>query len=161
MRANLTLVPPPPLVLLILLLSRLSLLRRRGPGWCGPDDGRWGGDGRICANLTRRYTYPASVLVYLNHLAWSLSVAFCKSFCNETPAFETFTERQNRIYCASEQIKCKRCLPPQIRLGGIFFTDVRAKIPLTLEYAGVFLILVCAEGIPRGKKNVLARQLQR
>jgi len=41
---------------------------------------------------------------------------------------------------ASEQIKCKRCLPPQIRLGGIFFTDVRAKIPLALEYAGFFLI---------------------
>ena len=119
------------------------------------------GPAPISANLTRGYTYPASVLVCLNHLAWSLSVAFCKSFCNETPAFEAFTERQNRIYCASEQIKCKRCLPPQIRLGGIFFTDVRAKIPLALEYAGFFLILVCAEGIPRGKKNVLARQLQR
>ena len=124
----------------------------------------------IYANLTSRYSYPASVLVYFNHLAWSLPVAFCKIFCNEIPAFETFTQRQNRIYCAPEQTKCKRCLPPQIRLGGIFFTDVRATIPLPLEYAGVFLIperrwgflsLVCAEGIPRGKKNVLARQLQR
>ncbi len=124
----------------------------------------------ISANLTSWYTYPASVLVYFHHLAWSLPVAFCKIFCNEIPAFETFTQRQNRIYCAPEQIKCKRCLPPQIRLGGIFFTDVRATIPLPLEYAGVFLIperrwgfliLVCAEGIPRGKKNVLARQLQR
>lgn len=135
----------------------------------------WGGQvGRgvspICANLTSRYTHPASVLVCFNHLAWSPSVAFCKSFCNEIPAFETFTQRQNRIYCAPEQIKCKRCLPPPIRLGGIFFTDVRAKIPLTLAGVGVFLIperrwgflsLVCTEGIPRGKKNVLARQLQR
>jgi len=128
------------------------------------------GPAPICANLNSRHTYPASVLVCFNHLAWSLSVAFCKSFCNEIPAFETFTQRQNRIYCASEQIKCKRRFPPQIRLGGIFFTDVRTKIPLTLEYAGVsliperrwdFLSLVCAEGIPRGKKNVLARQLQR
>ena len=142
-----------------------------GPSWISP----WGvgvGEGAspISANLTSRYTYPASVLVYFHHLAWSLPVAFCKIFCNEIPAFETFTQRQNRIYCAPEQIKCKRCLPPQIRLGGIFFTDVRATIPLPLEYAGVFLIperrrgfliLVCAEGIPRGKKNVLARQLQR
>jgi hypothetical protein len=149
------------------------------PGPCGvevtrrdrpvpPPAGR--GLAPIYANLTSRYSYPASVLVYFNHLAWSLPVAFCKIFCNEIPAFETFTQRQNRIYCAPEQIKCKRCLPPQIRLGGIFFTDVRATIPLPLEYAGVFLIperrwgflsLVCAEGIPRGKKNVLARQLQR
>lgn len=129
-----------------------------------------GGETPICANLTSRYTHPASVLVCFNHLAWSPSVAFCKSFCNEIPAFETFTQRQNRIYCAPEQIKCKRCLPPPIRLGGIFFTDVRAKIPLTLAGVGVFLIperrwgflsLVCTEGIPRGKKNVLARQLQR
>jgi len=137
----------------------------RGPWWLSP----WG-LAPISANLTSWYTYPASVLVYFHHLAWSLPVAFCKIFCNEIPAFETFTQRQNRIYCAPEQIKCKRCLPPQIRLGGIFFTDVRATIPLPLEYAGVFLIperrwgfliLVCAEGIPRGKKNVLARQLQR
>jgi len=130
--------------------------KRRG---AGATDGE--GVSPISANLTSRYTYPASVLVYFHHLAWSLPVAFCKIFCNEIPAFETFTQRQNRIYCAPEQIKCKRCLPPPIRLGGIFFTDVRAKIPLALEYAGFFLILVCAEGIPRGKKNVLARQLQR
>ena len=135
-----------------------------------PEGGQGRGLAPISANLTSWYTYPASVLVYFHHLAWSLPVAFCKIFCNEIPAFETFTQRQNRIYCAPEQIKCKRCLPPQIRLGGIFFTDVRATIPLPLEYAGVFLIperrwgfliLVCAEGIPRGKKNVLARQLQR
>ncbi|CVK33521.1 protein of unknown function [Methanoculleus bourgensis] len=84
----------------------------------------------IYANLTSRYSYPASVLVYFNHLAWSLPVAFCKIFCNEIPAFETFTQRQNRIYCAPEQTKCKRCLPPQIRLGGIFSPMWRATIPL-------------------------------
>jgi hypothetical protein len=171
---------PPPRKTVLILVGGQSVRARpvrsgssSSPGGVGvlrvpPPAGR--GLAPIYANLTSRYTYPASVLVCFNHLAWSLSVAFCQSFCNEIPAFETFTQRQNRIYCASEQIKCKRCFPPPIRLGGIFFTDVRATIPLPLEYAGVFLIperrwgfliLVCAEDIPRGKKNVLARQLQR
>jgi hypothetical protein len=147
-----------------------TTLRRSGvraPKVRGGADGE--GVSPICANLTCGYTYPTSVLVRFKHLAGPLSIALCKFFCYLIPAFETFAQRQNRIHCTSEQVKCKRRLSPPIRLFRIFLTDVRTKALLRLMYARFFLIPACrlgffrlvrAGGIPRGKKAALFRQLQ-